>query len=152
MNIQSKISVLTVVSALAFGAFGADAAETKSIEVNVSVAKFETPGARLMIALFYNKQAYKSDNRLRGRVLDVEANTASVVFSNLPAGEYAIKLFYDVNGNGKLDTNLLGIPSEPFGFSNDAPASFGPAKWDAAKFNLTSQQVRQDIHLVRVSR
>jgi len=147
MNIQSKISILALVSALAFGAH---AAQAKSIEVNVSVAKFETTGAKLMVALFSNKQSYKSDNRLRGRILEPQAGTASVVFSDLPVGEYAIKLFYDVNANGKLDTNLLGIPSEPFGFSNDAPVSFGPAKWDAAKFKLTDNQVRQNIHLFKM--
>ena len=36
----------------------------------------------------------------------------------LKAGEYAFCVYHDVNGDGKLNTNAIGIPKEPFGFSN----------------------------------
>ncbi len=46
---------------------------------------------------------------------------------------------HDANGNGKLDSNMMGIPKEGFGFSNDATGSFGPPGFDEAKFNLTGK-------------
>jgi len=50
---------------------------------------------------------------------------------DLPSGRYALRLFHDSNGNGELDRNVLGIPREGYGFSNDAgrrgPASFEDA-------------------------
>lgn len=36
----------------------------------------------------------------------------------VPAGEYVFSLYQDVNCNKKLDANVLGIPKEPYGFSN----------------------------------
>jgi uncharacterized protein (DUF2141 family) len=40
-------------------------------------------------------------------------------FRNVPAGPIAVAVYQDVNGDGQLNRNLLGIPSEPYGFSND---------------------------------
>jgi len=43
---------------------------------------------------------------------------------------------HDANGNGKLDRNLLGMPTEGVGASNDARGVVGPPKFDAAKFTF----------------
>ena len=40
--------------------------------------------------------------------------------------------FHDENGNGELDTNLVGIPSEGYGFANDPVIRFGPPDFEAA--------------------
>ena len=37
----------------------------------------------------------------------------------MPRGRYAIAVYHDVNGNGRLDRSAIGFPSEPYGFSND---------------------------------
>jgi uncharacterized protein (DUF2141 family) len=56
-----------------------------------------------------------------------------VVFSNLEPGRYAAVAFHDENGNGKLDKNFLGVPAEPYGFSNNAQGFLGaPTFGDAA--------------------
>ena len=44
----------------------------------------------------------------------------------LPTGVYAVGIFHDLNGDGALSKNFLGMPKEPFGFSNNARARFGP--------------------------
>jgi uncharacterized protein (DUF2141 family) len=59
-----------------------------------------------------------------------------LVFENIPPGEYAISVMHDVNNNGELDKNAMGIPKEGFGFSNDAAGTFGPPGFDKAKFIL----------------
>jgi uncharacterized protein (DUF2141 family) len=50
-------------------------------------------------------------------------------------------LFHDENGDGRLDTNVLGIPREGVGVSNNKIRSFGPPKWDDAKFALKGDLV-----------
>ena len=59
------------------------------------------------------------------KVIEVKANLVEVQLE-LPKGAYAVSAFHDVNNNGKLDTNPLGIPKEPYGFSNNARGTFGP--------------------------
>jgi uncharacterized protein (DUF2141 family) len=58
------------------------------------------------------------------------------VIHDLPAGEYALSAFKDDNGNGKLDANPLGMPIEPYGFSNDAAGSYGPPSYKASLVQL----------------
>ena len=55
-----------------------------------------------------------------------------LVARDLPPGRYAVNAFHDENGNGELDTNLVGIPSEGYGFANDPVIRFGPPEFDAA--------------------
>jgi uncharacterized protein (DUF2141 family) len=64
------------------------------------------------------------------------AGSVKVSFPGLAEGDYAVSAIHDLNSNGKLDTNLVGMPIEPYGFSNDAIGNFGPAKFDDAKFKL----------------
>jgi uncharacterized protein (DUF2141 family) len=47
------------------------------------------------------------------------AGTVEFRIPNVRPGSYAIAIFHDLNGDGKLDRNLLGLPNEPYGFSND---------------------------------
>ena len=61
--------------------------------------------------------------------------TVRVVFSEVPAGRYAIAAFQDFDGTGVLRRGKLGIPLEPYGFSNNAGLSRRP-KFDAAAFSV----------------
>jgi uncharacterized protein (DUF2141 family) len=47
-------------------------------------------------------------------------------------GPYAIAVFHDLNGNGRLDRNVIGLPGEPYGFSNDVGRR-GPPLFSAAR-------------------
>ena len=55
---------------------------------------------------------------------------------NVPPGTYAAQAFHDENGNGELDRNILGLPKEAMGFSNDAPMRMGPPRFDSAAFTV----------------
>ncbi|MAU14911.1 MAG: hypothetical protein CMH46_05150 [Muricauda sp.] len=57
---------------------------------------------------------------------------------DLPSGEYALAVFHDENGNGKLDTNWLGIPKERVAFSKGKMKTFGPPKYQECAFRITS--------------
>lgn len=64
------------------------------------------------------------------------AGTLRFVLQDLPPGRYAVNAFHDENDNGDLDTNLVGIPSEGYGFANDPDSSFGPPDFDAAAIDV----------------
>ncbi len=64
------------------------------------------------------------------------AEGGDIAFPGLPPGEYAIAAFHDEDRNGDLNTGLLGIPTEGYGFSNDARGTFGPPGFDAAAFTV----------------
>ena len=65
----------------------------------------------------------------------VTGDTMRFGFENMPVGKMAIRLYQDENGNGELDTNMIGIPTEGFGFSGQ-PSSVGPPSFEAASFDV----------------
>ncbi len=56
---------------------------------------------------------------------------------SLQPGSYAVAVFHDANANGKLDTNFLGIPTEVYGFSNNARGTFGPPDFNDCLITIT---------------
>ncbi len=76
----------------------------------------------------------------------VPAGTRTIRFDGLPLGGYAIAVIHDENSNAKLDT-FAGIPREGFGFSRNPPVTFGPPRFAAARFALTSDAEMQQIRM-----
>ena len=82
-----------------------------------------------------------SEGVVKRKRMAAQAGNVSFVIPDLPEGNYAIATFHDENGNGELDTNLFGVPTEGYGFSNDAPSRFGPAEFEAASFAVDKPAV-----------
>lgn len=135
------IRIFAVAALLAF----ASPALAQSADSRLTLT-FET-GAEtgaVMVALYDAEAAYEGGAPARVARVDVAAGQHEAVF-DLPAGAYGMKAFHDVNGNGKMDVNPFGMPTEPFAFSNNAVGNMGPAKWDRARFEVsgaTAQTIR----------
>ncbi len=106
---------------------------------------------RLACGLFWKNKGFPRKHRraLRRTWVEVESDTAECVFKRTGLGEYAASVFLDKNGNGKLDTNAIGSPREPWGVSRDAKAKrFGPPLFKDAKFKYDGGPVTIEINLV----
>ncbi|HMN82803.1 MAG TPA: DUF2141 domain-containing protein [Burkholderiaceae bacterium] len=99
----------------------------------------------LMIAL-YDKAGDWRDRPVRSLQQVARPGSVTVTFADLPPGSYAIALYHDRNGNGKLDSNVMGIPREPYGFSGKAP-TMGPANWEQARFEVPAAGARVVVKL-----
>lgn len=73
----------------------------------------------------------------------VTSNQGQCIFKNIPAGVYAISTFHDENSNGQIDKNVLGMPKEKYGFSNNASKPFGPPDFSEAAFQLSQSKIIQ---------
>ena len=80
-------------------------------------------------------------------VIKIREEQARFDFLDIPPGTYAIAVVHDENMNGKLDTNWLGIPTEGYGFSNDAKALLGAPSFSAASFHYDGQNMEMTISL-----
>jgi uncharacterized protein (DUF2141 family) len=88
-------------------------------------------------------------NRVAGAALRAnDMLRGGVTFRNLPPGRYAVILFHDENGNGRLDKNFWGVPTEPYGFSNDAQGFLGAPSFEEAALSLGSGDRAITIDLV----
>ena len=75
------------------------------------------------------------------------AGTVMLSFPNVLPGRYAVSVYHDENTNKKLDRNFIGIPSEGYGFSRDAPIRMGPPSFDDAAFEAGQDDIKLAISL-----
>lgn len=123
------------------------AKNTLTIQVN----GIREPGGRLACALFWKNKGFPRKHRraLRRTWVEVKDGTATCVFKRTGLGEYAASVFLDLNRNGKLDTDAIGSPSEPWGVSRNAKAKrFGPPIFKDAKFDYAGGPVTIEIDLI----
>ena len=71
----------------------------------------------------------------------------SLLFSDLPPGEYALALFHDEDGDNVFDKGFLGLPLEGFGFSNDATVFFSAPSFSAAAVTVGEELTAITVHV-----
>ncbi len=86
--------------------------------------------------------------RIVGAALRAQTGAQSIIFADLPPGRYAVIAFHDANDNGLLDANVLGVPVEGYGFSNNAQGFLSAPSFDAAAVDIGSSDVTVLISLI----
>lgn len=138
-------AALGLAAAAAWG--GVQAADLKLV-----IAGVQHGDGQLMVGLFDQAEGFPRRAPVAGRLLAASQRDAegrvSLVISGLAAGQYAVSVVHDRDGNGKLNTNLMGLPTEPYGFSGK-PASFGPPSFADASLRLGDEGASVSIELTR---
>ncbi len=89
----------------------------QNLEASVTISGAKDGGSAIYVALYDSEQGLKKNKPAATLILHADSGSASGTVS-VPAGDYYVMAYQDVNGNGKLDTRLIGIPKEPVGISN----------------------------------
>jgi len=117
-------------------------------ELKVEVSGCANDQGRILFYLCNSEESYSSKSKsITQASVAVKNKRAETVFRDLPYGSYAVKVYHDENGNGQLDKGWMGIPTERYGFSNNARGSFGPPSFKEAQFTLSSpnQTIRIEV-------
>ena len=119
--------------------------KTHTLSIHISgISKIK---GSLFIAVFRATDDFPVfGKQFKGIIKEVEGKSQNYTFDNLPEGEYALAIYQDVNRNKILDKNLLGIPTEIYGFSNNARRNFSAPSFQEAKFKL-NKDLHQTIFL-----
>ncbi len=110
--------------------------------VTVTVTGITNLEGEISIGLFQGEESYPKGDVIAGAFIQADQETITHTFENIPEGIYAIAIYHDENSNVKMDRNFLGIPKEGYAFSNNVFGTFGPPKFDKAKF-----EVKEDMAL-----
>ncbi|MCU0450258.1 MAG: DUF2141 domain-containing protein [Bernardetiaceae bacterium] len=115
----------------------------------VEVNGLRNDKGEVLISLFKGKDGFpgKADKAVQKAKAIITGKKAVITFNNVPPGEYALSLMHDEDGDGKLATNMLGIPKEGYAASNNAKNSFGPPKYEDAKFNLEGSEKKLQVNM-----
>lgn len=145
-----KQYILLTMLVLGFGVVGAQNTVTAKPETGtllVLVKGFKNTEGQLMVALYNNQAEFLSKNPFKGTATPISANEELIRFENIPYGDYAVGVIHDMNNNGELDKNFLGIPTEGYGFSNNAMGAEGPPSFLQASFVFAGRDEAKVIDL-----
>ena len=112
-------------------------------KLNIEIENIENKGT-IYMAIYDNSSSFDQDNKNKGinknrwvkSIVEVVNKNSFTKNVDLKKGVYAISLFVDSNDNKIIDKNLLGIPTEQYGFSNNASGFLGSPSYKDASFNL----------------
>nr|WP_299382570.1 DUF2141 domain-containing protein [Allomuricauda sp.] len=106
--------------------------------ISVHVVNIPSEEGKVNVAVYNSDASFlKFEGVVKAHSTPAKEGSVEVVLENLPDGEYALAIFHDKNGNDKLDTNWLGIPTEKVAFSKAKMKTFGPPKYEECRFKVS---------------
>ncbi len=108
-------------------------------EVVVRVSGMSEPLGHVGCSLFAGATGFPMDNTAaRNLWLPADAKGVTCRFNDVPEGTYAVSIGHDLNGNKRVDTNFIGLPTEQWGVSNNARPSLRAPRFEEASFKVAA--------------
>ena len=120
--------------------------------IKVTIPSLKESKGDIILNLYNSANTFLEDDKHFRKVsIPARSSGSTFTFTDIPKGNYAILAHWDINSNGKLESNLLGIPKEEVGFSNNVFGSFGPPEFDDASFTISDKTTELTIIIKKVS-
>ncbi|WP_051878699.1 DUF2141 domain-containing protein [Chryseobacterium sp. FH1] len=114
----------------------------------VEVSDLVTDKGSVYLGLYNKKDGFLKENTAFANAkVKTTGNKISYTFKNLPLGDYAVAVYQDVNNNGKCDRNMIGYPTEGFGFSKNYRPKLSAPTFDDVKIAII-QSTKASISLI----
>lgn len=118
----------------------------KNGQLKIVFDGIESTQGHLRITVNRTESEWKDDALAYQRIiLESTQEPLETLLPQIPYGEYSVRVFQDLNDNQKLDTNFIGIPTEPIGISNNVKGRMGPPPFQKTLFSVN--QPAQTIHI-----
>ncbi len=111
--------------------------ETVDYPLNVKLENLKKGDTPITVLVYGENDDLMGLPTVFSGVFPVEAATQSISLGELPAGKYVVFAMQDIDNNGRLSFSRSGIPTEPFGYSNN-PSLSGPPTIDVVGYQHTS--------------
>jgi len=112
--------------------------ETATLEVMVTGLQADT--GTVWIGVYASQEDWQNQREHAAGQVEVIDGRASARFEDVQSGTLGVQVFHDANDNGDFDKNMLGMPRERYGFSNNPFPRMRGANWDEAVFSLEPGQ------------
>ncbi len=113
----------------------------KPPRLTVTVDNINNIEGVIRLAVFKNDGNFlKKGMAYKRYVIKVNSKRETVVIGDLPPGTYAISLYHDKNSDGNLNLNALGLPKEPYAFSNNFRPKLAAPQFSDCKFDFVSDK------------
>ena len=139
-----------VLAVLAFFQITSDEVGTHlpKAQLEITVTGLRSDKGKVLLSVFNSEKGFPSDPSHAILTLESDISEGEAIFSfTLEKGAYAISVLHDENGNEQLDTNILGVPKEGIGVSNNVKGFMGPPPFKKAVFEIGVDTMEQSIQM-----
>lgn len=127
-------------------ALGYSVLSSAQVPVTIVVKNVKESSGTIRVGIFRDEQSFLKEAWM-GKVVKAEKGEITISFDSVPKGKYGISVIHDENENGELDSNIIGIPKEGFGFGNDAMGTFGPPDFNKASVEVDEGKDKFSVSL-----
>ena len=117
--------------------------------VTVEILDVSRAEGHMVLTVFEGKKNWLRRDRLQEKVA-VDGQETVIFSIELPPGEYGFQAYQDLDDNGKMKSNFIGIPREPVAVSNNAKSRFGPPKYKDAKVVVEDTPITVSMNLTQI--
>jgi uncharacterized protein (DUF2141 family) len=133
----------TTIASLALALSSLAAAGTAAAaDLRITVENIRGDEGKVLVGLFDKAESFPKEVA-RGQAVAAAQRDAQgklvFVFPGIAAGTYAVSAIHDRDDNGKLTTNVMGVPAEPYGFSDKGSTVFGPPTFADVAISLPAE-------------
>jgi uncharacterized protein (DUF2141 family) len=116
----------------------------------IKVEGIKSVDGKIGLLLFNHADGFpdQEESAILKKEVHVKGSEVEITLESLPFGNYAISLVHDVNSNKLFDKNRLGIPKEPFGFSNNTSILFGLPNFEEASVKVNQKFTKTSVKLI----
>ena len=115
--------------------------EAEKFDLKITVTNVKTQKGSVEVGIFNNEKSFLlkgKEYRTGSKV--VTNDTIVFVLKDLTQDDYAISLYQDINSDKKCNLNFIGIPTEPYGFSNNFRPKFAKPTFNDCKIELSTDK------------
>ena len=144
-----KFSSLIALALWSVLTFPSQAQLGSTSQLGVEIAGLQNQEGQVCMSLFANSQGFPSDGdqAVQNKCVAANLSTPTITFDDVQPGSYAIAVLHDANSDRIINRNLLGIPSEGFGFSGNPVIRTGPPTFGDALVFVAGRQTNIQINL-----
>ncbi|MDB5228422.1 MAG: hypothetical protein JWN78_2615 [Bacteroidota bacterium] len=115
-------------------------ADAKIVPLTVSIGNLKSPSAPVIVSFYTPQNKFLDLYDQKKYQFKPKNGKLSEKITDLPYGVYAIAIFEDLNSDGKIDKNMLGIPTEPYAFSQNYKPKIHAPSFDDCKFTYNAKE------------
>lgn len=136
MNKSISLKSIAAAGAMVFAAYAPVEAQQAPIRHSVRVENVDAGAGPVRIAMF--DHATWLGRAVSAGEVAASASAVEITLSAPRAGRFGFAVYQDVNRDGRLNRNIVGLPTEPTAFSNGAVVRFGPPRFEAAAVDVSA--------------
>lgn len=123
--------------------------DMKLIPLTINVTNLKSKTAIIVIGLYATSNKFLDENdQLQEYRIKPKNGKFSTKITNQKYGEFGMAIYQDVDGDGKITKNLIGIPKEPYAFSNNYKPTIKAPSFNDCKFTYSAKSNTVNMKLI----